>query len=592
MFSVGCLTRTMFFLDSCMDALAAVLLFFSILKLFIVLFFYSFLCVYQRNHRKYRESDPHSMNNSSEWRHSSSFDSSTENLPKKILISTPVTRPADIAQHDFVEKRRVILNDYDSQTPNKRVQGAAVLLPSSSSSSSPASSASPESSKSLTTTSHEHSALRKLSSISEKTERTETDESEPDLLRIKPPHTKRQVIITAAHQKRSPPPLPNKLPIIKNRRRIAREDENDNDSGTSQRSRVSFPSAGSKRGGIFAQGEKAKHLFVLMSTCQIHIVSIFLLWPGVERSSSEKSFGDHSISKQRAETPTKLDSTTKDKPVKVKSVPTLTFSNVFVTSVSQTDTKESSPDDDIKKLLIGSSSTSSSLSDHLLFTEVVTPKPILKKSPQQLSPASDHDRIPPSYHEQKKLSSLVSNKPYVKLTQPHGSNHSSKSYVPVNRKENLTPRPAPRPSLKHSSIDKQDESLVWIALVLFFSLVNRKFPNRHCIKLRSAFPLSIADSLLSVFVQPIGHFLPSCELDFEDVDPWSTEYSSLSNKYRREPFSGCLAALDRVSDTFAKCAIDYNDFDRRNGVSRLARNWNVHGTVRNRADISRRWTRD
>lgn len=461
MFSVGCLTRTMFFLDSCMDALAAVLLFFSILKLFIVLFFYSFLCIYQRNHRKYRESDPHSMNNSSEWRHSSSFDSSsTENLPKKILISTPVTRQAEIAHHDFVEKRRVILNDYDSQTPNKRVQGAAVLLPVSSSSSSPASSASPASSKSLTTTAHEHNALRKLSSISEKTERTETDESEPDLLRITPLKTKRQVIITAAHLKRSPPPLPNKLPIIKHRRRIARDDENDNDSGTSQRARASFPSAGLSRGRIFAWGEKEKDLFS-MSTCQIHIVSVcLLLWLGVERSSSEKSFGDHSISKQRAQTPTKLDSATKNKLVKVKSVPTLTFSNVFVTSVSQTDTKESSADDDIKKLLTASSSTSSSLSDHLLFTEVVTPKPILKKSPQQLSPSSDHDRIPPSYHEQKKLSSLVSNKPYVKLTQPHGTNHSSKSYVPVNRKENLTPRPAPRPSLKHSSIDKQDESLV------------------------------------------------------------------------------------------------------------------------------------
>jgi hypothetical protein len=216
-----------------MDALAAVLLLFSILKLFIVLFFYSFLCVYQRNRRKYRENDPHSMNNSSEWRHSSSFDSSsTENLPKKILISTPVTRQDDIAHPEFVEKRRVILNDYDSQTPNKRVHGAAVLLPLSSSS--PASPASPASNKSLTTTSHEHSTLRKLSSISEKTERAETDESEPDLLRIKPLNPKRQAIITAAHQKRSPPPLPNKLPIIKHRRKIARDDENDNDSGRKQ----------------------------------------------------------------------------------------------------------------------------------------------------------------------------------------------------------------------------------------------------------------------------------------------------------------------------------------------------------------------
>ena len=227
MFSVGCLPRTMFFLDSCMDALAAVLLFFSIIKLLIVMFFYSFLCIYQRNRRKYRDSDPHSMNNSSDWRHSSSFDaSSTENLPKKILISSPVTRRDDIAHQEFAEKRRVILNDYDAQTLNKRVQGAAVLLPLSSSTS-PTSSAS---SKSLTT-SHEQNTLRKLSSISEKTERTETDESEPDLRRVKPLHAKRPAIITSAQQKRSPPPLPNKLPIIKHRRKIAGDDENDNDSG-------------------------------------------------------------------------------------------------------------------------------------------------------------------------------------------------------------------------------------------------------------------------------------------------------------------------------------------------------------------------
>ena len=229
MFSIGCLPRTMFFLDSCMDALAAVLLFFSILKLLIVMFFYSFLCVYQHNRRKHQDNDPHSMNNSSDWRHSSSFDaSSSDNLPKKILISTPVKRQDDIAHDQFIEKRRIILNDYDAQTPNKRVQGAAALLPLSSSTS-PASSAS---SKSLTTmTSHEHNTLRKLSSISEKTERTETDESEPDLRRIKSSNAKRPAIVTSAQQKRSPPPLPNKLPIIKHRRKIARDDENDNDSG-------------------------------------------------------------------------------------------------------------------------------------------------------------------------------------------------------------------------------------------------------------------------------------------------------------------------------------------------------------------------
>lgn len=364
MFSIGCLTRTMFFLDSSMDTLAAMLFFFSIVKFFIVLFFYSFLCLHHHRYReKPRDRDrdhqhQHSpIAHSGEWRHSSSFDSSSsssDNLPKKLLISSTVA--------DLIDKRRVILNDYDSQYPNKRVQDAAPLIHQSSP-------------KDL----QEQHILRKLSSISEKTEKTETDESNPDLLRMKNVKPKRPAIITAI-----PPPLPKKLPIIKNRKKLLGEEENDS---------------------------------------------------GVEHSPSEKSFDGHHPPR-RVQTPTtSIASSTKSK---TKSTPTLSFSNVFVTSVSQTDLKESSPEIDIKKSL----STSSAFSDRLLLSDVTTPKPILKKSHLQSSPSSEPDRIPPSYHDQKNFLSIKKNK-------------SKDNY--------LRPKPAPRPSLKQSSsssIERQEESLV------------------------------------------------------------------------------------------------------------------------------------
>ncbi|CAF5222127.1 unnamed protein product, partial [Rotaria magnacalcarata] len=85
----------------------------------------------------------------------------------------------------------------------------------------------------LSTPSYESQVSRKLSSISEQTEKTETDDSEPELLHIKQYNSKRKAIITAANEKdKQPPPLPTKLPMIKNRKRIARDDDNDNDSGS------------------------------------------------------------------------------------------------------------------------------------------------------------------------------------------------------------------------------------------------------------------------------------------------------------------------------------------------------------------------
>jgi len=225
MFSIGCLTRTMFFLDSCMDALAATLLLFSLIKLLIAIYFYSFLCIYRRYRKKHPEINP----DPDRWRHSSSFDSSsTDNIPKKILISSPITNKDDNNtnnnhENDYIEKRRVILNEYDSQSPNKRVQCAApILIP-----------PPPLNNNNLSAPSYEQQTMRKLSCISEKTEKTETDDSEPDLLRVKQYNPKRKAIITAVNQNQPPrpPPLPKKLPIIKNRKKIVRDDENDNDSG-------------------------------------------------------------------------------------------------------------------------------------------------------------------------------------------------------------------------------------------------------------------------------------------------------------------------------------------------------------------------
>ena len=233
MYSVGCLTRTMYFLDNSMDALASILLFFSIVKLFLVMFFYSFICVHQRSDRKDSENNPQLMNHSPEWRHSSSFDSSSsDNLPKKILISPPMTTH----EHEFIEKRRVIQNDYDSQMPKKGVQSAAPMLPPPlpplPPPALPSTSSSSSSNQNLGSTSHEQQVSRKLSSISEKTERTETDDSEPDLLRVKHHNQTRKAIVTPVQQKQTPaPPLPKKLPIIKNRRKTVGDDENDDDSG-------------------------------------------------------------------------------------------------------------------------------------------------------------------------------------------------------------------------------------------------------------------------------------------------------------------------------------------------------------------------
>lgn len=195
MYSVGCLTRTMYFLDSCLDALAYVLLFFSLIKFFLVLFFYSYLCIYHSDRRHWNKSRPLADDRST-YRYSSSFESSSpETQPKKVRIVS--THDDDDQQqqqqNDYVEQRRMITEDCDQPRPTTAFYQTEFYEPRSS---------------------------RKLSSISEKTEKTETDDSEPDLLRLKHYKSRRRPIITA---------------VPKHRRRVVHaDDEYENDSGQSR----------------------------------------------------------------------------------------------------------------------------------------------------------------------------------------------------------------------------------------------------------------------------------------------------------------------------------------------------------------------
>jgi hypothetical protein len=206
MFYVGCLTRTIFFLDACMDALAYTLLFFSLIKLFIIIFFYSFLYVYRRQRQKRVKKNFHFNDDSSIGRYSSSFDSSppVDNLQRKTFISPIIT------DQDENENRRILHNEYET----------SIISPSNE-----------------LPTYYEQNVPRKLSSISEITEKTETDDSESDLSHVQYFKPKRKAIITTIHQKPSPPVYPKRKPIIKNRRKIIQDD--DNDSGSELKTKFS-----------------------------------------------------------------------------------------------------------------------------------------------------------------------------------------------------------------------------------------------------------------------------------------------------------------------------------------------------------------
>ncbi|CAF4084322.1 unnamed protein product [Adineta steineri] len=317
MFSVGCLIRTMYFLDYSMDTLAYISLFFSLIKLFIVLFFYSFLCIHyqdRRNRLRYN----YQPSNESQLRHQlSSYDSSsTENLPRKPRIPTTMTDQDD-DDDKFLERQYVSSNTYGSSSPspsssNKRIQNASTIIV-------PAL----MDNNDLIAYYEKQNASRKLSSISEKTEKTETDDSESDNLRLK--YYKQKPITSIDHDKQYRSTLLRKLPPITPRRKIQQDDDNDNDSG-------------------------------------------------VERSSSEKSFEDHRNQKQYFDS---MDITPEYEQTNKNTSSLLNFSNIFLTSTSQFE----STDNQMKQPLKATSSF-----DHLLRNDSITPKPILKKSSQQRSP--------------------------------------------------------------------------------------------------------------------------------------------------------------------------------------------------------------
>ena len=124
----------------------------------------------------------------------------------------------DYDDRRLLENRSVVLNDYDiSSSSNPSAVTTTIISPNYSNDTSPAAA------------SYEQRPSRKLSSISELTEKTETDESEPDLSR--PRLYNRHPTIIAIPKRRYPPPLPRQLPVIMIRRSLARDDEYANDSG-------------------------------------------------------------------------------------------------------------------------------------------------------------------------------------------------------------------------------------------------------------------------------------------------------------------------------------------------------------------------
>lgn len=220
MFSIGCLTRTMYFLDIWMDALAYMLLFFSIVKLLIVLFFYSFICLYQRYRQNYMRNHRNLINDSVLWEHTSPAENTGgDSLSKKGLLSSTTTNNN---QNDYAEQNRYMTNDYEITSSNPRLPTTSIVyLPSSSTVNNN------NNIHNGLAISYEPYASRKLSSISERTEKSETDESETDIAWLKNHTPQRKAIITSIPQKQHSPPLPRQLPVIKTRKKLIREDDND-----------------------------------------------------------------------------------------------------------------------------------------------------------------------------------------------------------------------------------------------------------------------------------------------------------------------------------------------------------------------------
>lgn len=121
MFSVGCLPRTMYFLDACLDALAIVLLGFSLIKIFIILFFYVFLWYYRKRRSRSNKSDSNDDDDSSSiWRHSSSLDSSSRenHLSQKSSLNHDYS-PTLITRERIPNPSNESIRYYQSSSPRK-----------------------------------------------------------------------------------------------------------------------------------------------------------------------------------------------------------------------------------------------------------------------------------------------------------------------------------------------------------------------------------------------------------------------------------------------------------------------------------------
>ena len=217
MFSIGCITPTMVFLDASMDALAYILLFSSLLKFLIILFFYTFLYVYHRNRSKQTEKGRPSLKDSSTFRYSTSSDSpSQDNLSKKSLLSSAVTNQG-VSDKEYIEKRRATSNKYESSLINQQTQNTTRV------------STSPVNNKKRTS-SYDQYKLRRLSPISERTERSEDDDSEPEHLRVRYYRPRSNSIALPSGKYLYPSVVPSTSPTIKTRRMSPQVD--DRDSGT------------------------------------------------------------------------------------------------------------------------------------------------------------------------------------------------------------------------------------------------------------------------------------------------------------------------------------------------------------------------
>jgi hypothetical protein len=117
--------------------------------------------------------------------------SPVDNIPKTTLISSLIANQDENENND---------NEYDLSLPNKRIENTSTRISSSS-----------LNNNGSTAYYEKQPVYRKLSSISEKTEKTETDDSETDLSRLYYYKPKQRTMIPTIHLKQYPIPSPKIL---------------------------------------------------------------------------------------------------------------------------------------------------------------------------------------------------------------------------------------------------------------------------------------------------------------------------------------------------------------------------------------------